>query len=471
MKASGVYSCLDCGAESLQWMGFCPSCGSKEPLASVQKDRPRRGSWLFKSSEPQELSKINLDEFPRISFPGRELNRVLGGGIVPGSAILLAGDPGVGKSTLLLQIAETLASLSHQSKSSNGEGKVFYVSGEESSFQIRMRADRLGLSGKKLFLLDETDIETVLFNLSNEPPISALVVDSIQTVYIESIAASPGSVSQIRETARLLINWAKSRMIPVLIAGHVTKDGEVAGPKILEHMVDVVLYLEGESFGPLRILRGIKNRFGSTGEVAVFQMEENGIMEIADPSQVLLSGRSRGQIGSSVVSILEGSRPLMVEVQALTAPCYGSMPRRVANGIELNRLIMLAAVLDRRAGIPLGNQDIIVNVVGGLKVTEPAVDLGVVLAITSSFKGIPLTDELVVMGEIGLAGEIRVVSQLRRRLEEASRLGFKSALVGFGDSDLKPDLIEVLSAENLSQAIAKGISQPNSDGTLDFKKR
>ena len=362
MKDSSLFACVDCGSQSPRWMGFCPSCGSKEPLIEVYQQESRRGSWVLKQSEPLELSGIELDDYPRIVFPDNEFNRVLGGGIVPGSVILLAGDPGVGKSTLLLQSANSLVSATNSSG-----GKVFYVSGEEANSQIRMRADRLGLSGRNLFLLDETEIDSVFSQLADQI-VSALVIDSIQTVYCNSPPGSPGTVGQIRETTRRLINWAKSRMIPVLIAGHVTKDGEVAGPRILEHMVDVVLYLEGESFGPLRILRGIKNRFGSTGEVAVFQMEEDGLKEIADPSQALLSGRSNGQIGSAVVSVLEGTRPLLVEIQALTVPSYSSIPRRIATGIDVNRLVMLSAVLARRAGLQLGGQDIIVNVVGVLKI-------------------------------------------------------------------------------------------------------
>ena len=462
----GIFSCVDCGSQSPRWMGFCPSCGSKEPLVSSPLYEPRRGIWMAKRSEPLELSEINLDDYPRIVFPGNEFNRVLGGGIVPGSVILLAGDPGVGKSTLLLQSANSLVSVSKRRDGTSPDGKVFYVSGEESNSQLRMRADRLSLPGRNLFLLDDTEIESVFSQLSNES-VSALVIDSIQTVYSDSHPGTPGTVGQIRETTRLLINWAKSRMIPVLIAGHVTKDGEVAGPRILEHMVDVVLYLEGESFGPMRILRGIKNRFGSTGEVAVFQMEEDGLKEVSDPSQALLSGRIGGQIGSAVVSVLEGTRPLLVEVQALTVPSYSSIPRRIATGIDVNRLVMLAAVLDRRAGVKLGNQDIIVNVVGGLKITEPAIDLGVVLAITSSIKGIPLTDELIAMGEIGLAGEIRGVSQLRRRLEESSRLGFKFAVGGLSDVTLQPSPIKLLKVDNISEAIKICINRTNGVADLE----
>ncbi len=455
MKDSSLFACVDCGSQSPRWMGFCPSCGSKEPLIEVYQQESRRGSWVLKQSEPLELSGIELDDYPRIVFPDNEFNRVLGGGIVPGSVILLAGDPGVGKSTLLLQSANSLVSATNSSG-----GKVFYVSGEEANSQIRMRADRLGLSGRNLFLLDETEIDSVFSQLADQI-VSALVIDSIQTVYCNSHPGSPGTVGQIRETTRRLINWAKSRMIPVLIAGHVTKDGEVAGPRILEHMVDVVLYLEGESFGPLRILRGIKNRFGSTGEVAVFQMEEDGLKEIADPSQALLSGRSNGQIGSAVVSVLEGTRPLLVEIQALTVPSYSSIPRRIATGIDVNRLVMLSAVLDRRAGIQLGGQDIIVNVVGGLKITEPAIDLGVVLAISSSVKGVPLIDEMVVMGEIGLAGEVRGVSQLGRRLEESSRLGFKSAIAGIADLSFQFSQINLSKVDNISEAIKIGMPRGN----------
>ena len=428
-------------------MGFCPACGVREPLVEAPESRPDAGPWLGSGGdEPQELSQVSLDGVPRIQLPYPELNRVLGGGVVPGSIILMAGEPGIGKSTLLLQVAAALTAV--------GESGVLYISGEESSPQIRLRAERLGISGQGLFLLGETNLQGALRWMDERRP-TAVIVDSIQTMYSDAIPSGPGSVAQVRECARLLLAWAKAHRNPVLLSGHVTKEGDVAGPRVLEHMVDVVLSLEGETLTPLRVLRSTKNRFGSTNEVALFQMESGGLVEVADPSLALMSRRQGQLVGSAVVSVLEGTRPLLVEVQALTAPTHSPIPRRVVSGLESTRLVMLTAVLDRRAGLPLGGQDVIVNVVGGIRVGEPAVDLAVALAVASSFRGVPLEEDTVVLGEVGLSGEVRPVPQTARRLQEAARLGLARALVPAGSDDLPPKEagIQVTEVATLSQAI------------------
>ena len=449
------FFCSHCGNESPRWMGFCPACGSSEPLVEAPRTRPSGRTWLRgPATEPQELSQVSLEDAPRMPLSSSELNRVLGGGVVPGSVILLAGDPGIGKSTLLLQTAAALLSPSIGRSDRQEEGKVLYVSGEESSPQIRMRAQRLGISGEGLFLLGETNVDDVLSHLERMP-VGALVVDSIQTMYTPEVSSVPGSVAQVRECARTLMGWAKTHQTPVFMAGHVTKEGDVAGPRVLEHMVDVVLYLEGEGLGVLRLLRSVKNRFGSTHEVAVFQMESGGLVEVPDPSRLLMAQRRGPRIGSVVVPVLEGTRPLLVEIQALTSPTHAPVPRRVVNGLEATRLLMLVAALDRRVGLTLGGQDIIVNVAGGLRVSEPAVDLGVALAVASSFRGVPLEEELVVFGEVGLSGEVRPVPQTERRLQEAARLGLSKAIVALDMNDESPKVsgATVRPVETLAQAI------------------
>ena len=420
-KTGIAYFCQGCGYESAKWMGFCPSCGEHVPLVEAVRARgtANRG-WLGPApSGPQELSTVSADEQRRIPFGFSELNRVLGGGAVPGTLVLMAGEPGVGKSTLLLQTAAFVAG--------SGE-KVMYVTGEESVHQIKLRSERLGTSGRGIFLLTETDVDEVVQQLEAFRP-SLAMVDSIQTLYTGEAPSGHGSVAQVRECTLRLMRWAKARAVPVLIAGHVTKDGALAGPRVLEHMVDVVLYLEGENLSAYRILRSVKNRFGSTNEVGIFQMEGDGLREVSDPSRVLLSQHQEGAVGSAIVPILEGSRPMLVEVQALTSSSVLAVPRRVANGTDYNRLLMLVAVLSRRAGLSLSNQDIIVNVVGGLKVREPAIDLAVALAIASSLRNSPLDSETVALGEVGLSGELRSVPQLQRRLHEGSRLGFRRCLL------------------------------------------
>ena len=419
-----VYVCQECGHESARWFGFCPApaCGSSSPLTETQPSpaRPSQQLWLGNSAEPlQELSRLDPQDQARIPLDSTELNRVLGGGIVPGSVTLLVGEPGVGKSTLLLQVAQDIASRTQT---------VLYVSGEESPHQIKLRSQRLGFEGQGIFLLSETNIDHILHTLEETPP-SLAIVDSIQTLYTDDAPSGPGSVVQVRESALRLMRGAKSRNVPVIIAGHMTKDGSLAGPRVLEHMVDVVMYLEGEDLNTFRVLRNGKNRFGSTTEVGIFEMTGLGLEDVPDPSKVLLAQRYEHAIGASLVPMLEGTRPLMIEVQALTSYSYSPSPRRVANGVDYNRLLMLTAVASRRAGLDFSRQDVIVNVAGGFRVSEPAADLGIVLAMGSSLYNRPLDSGTVALGEVGLSGELRSVPQIERRLSEASRLGLTRCIL------------------------------------------
>jgi DNA repair protein RadA/Sms len=368
---------------------------------------------------------------------------------VHGSLVLVGGDPGVGKSTLLLQASSAVA---------EGGGTVVYVSGEESSQQTKLRSERLGIGGDRLYCLPETNLEIILGRLGELSP-NLVVIDSIQTVYLEDLSGASGSIAQIRECTLRLMRWAKGAGIPVLITGHVTKDGAIAGPRVLEHIVDVVLYLEGETFSSYRILRSAKNRFGSTNEVGVFEMSGKGLIEVANPSEVFLASHRDGAVGSAVVSTFEGSRPLLVEIQALTSLATFGPPRRIANGVDFGRLLLIAAVLTRRARVNLSNQDIITNIIGGMKVGEPAADLGIALAIASSFRDCQVAPGLAALGEVGLSGELRPVPQLERRVSEAARLGFKRCLIPVTSSKPSFDArgIELLKASTLAEALRLGL--------------
>ena len=412
-KSRTVYVCDSCGAESPKWEGRCPSCGQWNTLAEFKHDARDSRHWTGASAPAVELSEVQADDVPRVSVGSQELNRVLGGGIVPGSVTLVAGDPGIGKSTLLLRLASDAARIL---------GQCLYVTGEESASQIRMRADRLGLPGKGLYILQATELAEIRAELAaRRPPL--VVVDSIQTLSDDASSSSPGSSTQIRECTRALLEWAKSEGAPVVITGHVTKGGDIAGPRVLEHMVDVVLYMEGDPISSWRLLRSAKNRFGSTNELGVFEMRSEGLVDVPDPSQVFLGERRKDAVGSVVVATIEGTRPLLVEVQALTNPSLLPAPRRIATGVDFNRLLLVCAVLTRRTGISLADQDVVVSVTGGLRVSEPAADLGIALAVASSMRNAPIPSGLVAFGEIGLAGEIRAVPQAERRIAEAERLG------------------------------------------------
>jgi len=411
---------------------------------SSPRSSPTRLSTISLSS-PERLSDIAPDAGQRIVLPLVEFCRVVGGGIVPGSVILISGTPGIGKSTLLLQIAAMTA---------NSLGKALYISGEESAQQIRMRAERLGLTAEGLYLLSETNLTHILEHIHHLSP-ELVIVDSIQTVHLEEVSGSAGNVTQIRECTNQLMRLAKGENIPIFIAGHVTKSGDIAGPRVLEHIVDVVLYMEGDRFQSYRLLRSIKNRFGSANEVGVFEMGEQGLLEVEDPSQVFLAERLPWTPGSSVAVTMEGTRPLLVEIQALTSTTSFGLPRRRANGIDFNRLLLLVAVLAKRIGLKLSDQDVFVNVVGGLRIDEPAVDLSVAVAIASSFRNLAVPPDMAIIGEIGLLGELRGVSQADRRLNEAATLGFKRCLLPKTTrlrGELPTDL-EVIRPGNLASAL------------------
>lgn len=442
-----LFVCQQCSAESPKWLGRCPECGQFNTMvetlvAAPTAARPWTGG---KASESIELSGIAMSDTTRMALPLREVNRVLGGGIVPGSLTLIGGDPGIGKSTLLLQVAQAVA---------DGIGPVVYVSGEESPQQIKLRASRLGLKGKGLHLLAETDLDAVLARLDQSKP-ALVIVDSIQTMALSAVTSAAGSVGQVRECALRLMQWAKSHGTPVMIAGHVTKDGAIAGPRVLEHMVDVVLYLEGEGFSPFRILRGVKNRFGSTNEVGIFEMRDGGLSEVTNPSEAFLAHRQESAMGSAIVPTLEGTRPLLVEIQALATPAGLGPARRIANGVDFNRLLLILAVLTKHLGLPMSGQDVIVNVVGGLHIEEPAADAAIALAVASSLRDTPLRERCVVMGEVGLSGELRPVNQTERRLAEAEALGFRLCILpGQANGNVKaPGELKLLYAETLRDAV------------------
>ncbi len=452
-KSKSIFVCQQCGKESAKWLGRCPNCQAwnsfVETTVTLSRASPH---WLpTRENRPQELSQVEKGSFPRFHLGLAEMDRVLGGGLVPGSLVLIGGEPGIGKSTLLLQASAMVA---------ENNKPVAYVSGEESINQVKLRAERLGMGGKGIFILSETNLPAVLGWLEELSP-SLVVIDSIQTMYLENISGTPGSITQIRECTLELMHWAKQNNVSAFIAGHVTKEGAIAGPGALEHIVDVVLYLEGEPFSSYRVLRSVKNRFGSTNEVGIFEMSHNGLVEVSNPSQVFLSKYSDAAIGSVVVPTLEGSRPLLVEIQALTTPASFGPPRRIANGIDFNRLLLISAVLTKRAGIRLSNQDIIVNVTGGLKVNEPAVDLGIASAIASSFHDSKPLPKLVVLGEVGLNGELRAVPQIERRVSEAIRLGFKSCLMPKLPSQLSLDYadIQLIQASSVAEALRLGLSR------------
>ncbi len=416
------FVCQQCGAQHTRWLGRCPSCGAWDSLVEqVEARTPPRGGAAQGGAgqQPVALNAIATDALARLPVPGSEFAQVLGGGLVRGSVVLIGGDPGIGKTTLLTQLAAHFAAQ---------HGTVLYVSAEESAQQIKLRTERLKLHPETLYVLSETSLDQIILHIRTMQP-RLVVVDSIQTVYLEDLGSAAGSISQVREGALRLMRVAKEQDMPVFLVGHVTKEGALAGPRVLEHIVDVVLYLEGERFHQYRLLRSVKNRFGSTNEVGVFEMTGGGLLDVANPSQVFLAERNAGAPGSGIAVLLEGTRPLLIEVQALTSFTNNAQPRRTANGFDTNRLVMLVAVLSKRVGLRLANQDIYVNIVGGLRVSEPAADLAVALAIVSSLRNRCIDPHLILIGEVGLSGELRSVSQLDRRLNEAARMGFRRALV------------------------------------------
>jgi len=447
-KPRTVYICQQCGHQASRWMGRCPDCAAWDSMVETPVgEEERRGTTqvsLVGAAQPQAITEISTDGYERIPIPLAEFSRVLGGGIVPGSMVLVSGDPGIGKSTLLLQASALVAQ--------RGD-TVLYVSAEESAQQVKLRARRLGVLPETLYVLSETNLDRTLQHIERMSP-ALVVVDSIQSVYLEALSSAAGSVSQVREGAAVLTRLAKERHIPVFLVGHVTKTGAIAGPRVLEHIVDTVLYLEGDRFHQYRLLRSVKNRFGSTFEVGVFEMGAEGMREVENPSLAFLSERSVGTPGSTVVVTMEGTRPILVEVQALTATTSLTLPRRTANGIELGRLLMLAAVLSKRVGLTLSNQDIYVNVVGGMRIHEPAADLAVAVAIASVFRNAPVDPDMVLVGEIGLSGELRSVGQLERRLAEAAKLGFRRSV--YPHTSRKPsttDGFEIIGVRSVAEAL------------------
>ncbi len=448
-KPKVQYVCQSCGAAFPKWTGQCRSCGEWNTLIETVVE-PRREKTSVRSwmplSRPQPLPHIQADQFKRLPVPIDEFSRVLGGGVVPGSVILIGGDPGIGKSTLLLQASALMSQ----------EGQpVLYVSGEESVQQIKMRADRLGLSSPNLYVVAEVSLDQILAHIEQLRP-RLVVVDSIQAISTEELDSAAGSVSQVKACATALLRQAKSGATPIFLVGHVTKAGAIAGPRVLEHIVDAVLYLEGDRFHAYRLLRSVKNRFGSTNEVGVFEMTERGMSQVLNPSEAFLSERLPDAAGSAIAVTMEGTRPLLVEIQALASTTSFGLPRRTANGVDFNRLLLLVAVLSKRVGLRLFDQDVFVNVIGGIKITEPAADLALALAIASSFRNRPLPADLAAVGEVGLSGELRAVSQLPRRLQEAAKLGFKRCLIPATHRRLHPPPadIEILPARSLSDALA-----------------
>lgn len=451
MKNTTVFFCSECGNETTKWYGKCPACGAWNSIVeaeSVTKTSAKTNKLdsSAPSVSPSKLADISTESDLRFSCGIGEFDRVLGGGIVAGSLVLVGGDPGIGKSTLLLQMCQTVK---------NG-GKILYVSGEESERQLKMRSERLGVTNENLFIISQINIEHIVKSIDELSP-SIVIVDSIQTMYSPAVTSAPGSVSQVRDVTMTLMRKAKENAISIFIVGHVTKDGGIAGPKVLEHMVDCVLYFEGERHLNYRILRGVKNRFGSTNEIGVFEMYDTGLREVANPSVTFLEGRPSDVAGTSVVCALEGSRPLLAEVQALVSTTAFGMPRRTANGVDYNRIAMLIAVLEKRVGMNLSNQDAYVNVVGGIKIDEPASDLGVAMAIASSFRSFVLPKDMVFIGEVGLTGEIRAVNRVAQRITEAEKLGFKQCMLPYGNKKSLDGIssgLELIYVKSLAQALA-----------------
>ncbi|MGN0558799.1 MAG: DNA repair protein RadA [Acutalibacteraceae bacterium] len=445
-KTKSVYVCSECGYESVKWYGKCPGCGEwntmNEEIKTTAKTAVTSSSVASSYSRPIQINEISTADELRYDTGSKELNRVLGGGIVKGSIVLLGGDPGIGKSTILLQICR------HMGKAH----KILYVSGEESKRQLKLRASRLDVDSENLYVMTETDVQIVAEQIRSEKP-ELVMIDSIQTMNMTELSSSPGSVVQVRECTNILMRTAKSLDIPIIIVGHVNKEGSIAGPKVLEHIVDAVLYFEGDKQMSCRILRAVKNRYGSTNEIGVFQMTDKGLQEVENPSQMLLTGRPKNVSGTCVACALEGSRPILAEIQGLaTASGFGN-PRRMSTGFDYNRMNMILAVLEKRAGYFFSNTDTYINVVGGLRLDEPATDLAVAMALVSSLKDMPICENAVAFGEIGLAGEIRSVSQAQLRVNEAIRLGFTKIIVPYYNAkNISVNGAEIIGVHNIRQA-------------------
>lgn len=443
-----VYFCQECGFESSKWMGQCPGCKEWNTFVEETVDKKTAGKGkqsIAREAKVMPLSEIEMTKEERVLTEYKELDRVLGGGIVPGSMILVGGDPGIGKSTLLLQVCRNL---------SEKKVSVLYISGEESLQQIKIRAERIGTFGDDLRLLCETNLDTIQDVIAKEKP-QVVIIDSIQTMYREEVSSAPGSVSQVRESTGVLMQIAKGMDITIFIVGHVTKEGVVAGPRVLEHMVDTVLYFEGDRHAAYRILRGVKNRFGSTNEIGVFEMREEGLCEVENPSEFMLSGRPEGASGSVVACSMEGTRPILLEVQALVCKSNFGIPRRTAAGTDFNRVNLLMAVLEKRLSIKMGECDAYINIAGGIKMNEPAIDLGIVLALLSSYKEKPISEKTICFGEVGLSGEVRAVNMAEQRVLEAKKLGFETCILPEASKSTLKKItgIRLIGVKNVQEAI------------------
>ena len=447
-KAKTVFVCSECGNESPKWLGKCPACNSWNTFYEQKIEKYTEGNKLEKkiNNKPKPLNTYIGQEANRTTTGYSELDRVLGGGLVKGSLILLGGEPGIGKSTLILQLCNKV----------QGDGNVLYVSGEESAEQIKLRADRLGIQNDDLLFLGETDIDIVKEAITETNP-KLVIIDSIQTMYSDEITAAAGSVSQVREITSQIMRICKSQYITTIIIGHVTKEGNIAGPRVLEHMVDTVLYLEGERYNTYRILRAVKNRFGSTNEIGMFEMREEGMCEVTNPSDILITEREDNPSGSCIVASIEGTRPILVEMQALTTMSVMGVPKRTGNGFDYNRLSVLIAVLEKRAGLSLGNQDIYLNIAGGMKLSEPAVDLGVAVTVASAYKNMPIAKDVVIIGEVGLTGEVRRINLIEKRLKEAEKLGFKKCIIPENNKKVLKDeyKLDIIGVKNIGEALKK----------------
>lgn len=453
-KKATKFVCQACGYESPKWMGRCPNCGSwnqmEEETMADKNDRRSRVSMTGKAAKAEAIQDINVSKVPRIKTQLKELNRVLGGGVVPGSLVLIGGDPGIGKSTLLLQVSAQL---------NLAGGKVLYVSGEESASQIKMRAIRLGVKGSDFYIYPETDMGAIRQTIEDLKP-DYVIIDSIQTMNQPDITGAIGSVSQVRESTADLLKIAKTNNIAIFIVGHVTKEGSIAGPRMLEHMVDTVLYFEGERHHTFRILRAVKNRFGSTNEIGIFEMREGGLVEVLNPSEMFLEERLSGATGSAVVASMEGSRPILAEIQSLITPTAFGNARRTASGLDHNRVALIMAVLEKRAGLLLQNQDAYLKSAGGVKIDEPAIDLAIAISITSSYQEKETKETDCFIGEMGLTGEIRRVSRIEQRVNEAAKLGFKRIMIpknNIGGWDFPPN-VEIIGVVTIAEAIKKAFS-------------
>ena len=454
MKTKSVFVCSECGYKSTKWLGKCPSCNEWNTLEEeiVVDDKRSKGvtsPYSGKSSPAVQLSKLEAPDYFRIKTGTNELDRVLGGGLVSGSVVLISGEPGIGKSTLLTQICGTIA---------NEGNKILYVSGEESPSQLKMRAVRLGIDSENLYIQTETNLDRIVDEINSLSP-DIVIVDSVQTIYAESSTSMPGSVNQVKEASSRLISIAKNEGISIFLVGHVNKDGGIAGPKVLEHMVDAVLHFEGERDHAYRIIRSVKNRFGSTNEIGVFEMTSEGMREVPNPSEALMSGRPKNVSGNCAVCVIEGTRPIIAEIQALTSNTVFPSPKRTSNGFDYNRLYLLLAVLEKRLGLRFSSQDAYVNVIGGLRLCDPAADLATALSLISCLKDKPLPDDMIAIGEIGLAGECRAVSAAEQRVREAERLGFSRIIlpernVGKGKLDPSKFTIKIEPVKGIFDAIS-----------------